>query len=202
MGSAAFLMEGDVGNAREYSPKKKATAAGLGTVRPSEPPAGSPGGASKGPSGQRPVGNDPNAGPVTRRRSRQRDAVIGLLRELDGFQTVREIHAALRGREQRVGLTTVYRIMQELVDRGEVDVVRADSGDGLYRLCGSEHHHHLFCRACGRTVEVSGPAMEAWTERIAEEHGFTEVGHSLEIIGTCSKCAAQAPDDRGTNGSE
>jgi Fur family ferric uptake transcriptional regulator len=124
-----------------------------------------------------------------------------MLRELDGFQTVREIHAALRGRDQRVGLTTVYRIMQELVALNEVDVVRSPSGDGLYRLCGSEHHHHLFCRACGRTVEVSGPDMEAWTERIAEEHGFTDVGHRLEIIGTCPTCAAQAPEDPGANGS-
>jgi Fur family ferric uptake transcriptional regulator len=31
--------------------------------------------------------------------------------------------------------------------------------------------------------------VERWTERIAEEHGFSDVGHTLEIFGTCSRCS-------------
>ncbi|MEJ3742530.1 Fur family transcriptional regulator [Actinomycetes bacterium KLBMP 9797] len=155
---------------------------------------------SKGPASRRPTRADPNAVPVTGRRTRQRDAVIAMLRDLDGFRTVREIHLALRGRGDRVGLTTVYRILQILVDLGEVDVVRSDAGDGLYRLCGAEHHHHLMCRSCGWTVEVRGPTVESWADRIADEYGFTDVGHSLEIVGTCARCAAQEPDEGSAGG--
>ena len=46
----------------------------------------------------------------------------------------------------------------------------------------------MVCRSCGRTVEVSGPAVEKWASAVAEQHGFREVSHDLEIFGTCSAC--------------
>ena len=129
------------------------------------------------------------AGPLDGRRTRQRLAVLAVLSELDGFRTVREIHTALQERGEPVGLTTVYRIMHTLAAQEEVDVVRSNSGDALYRRCGSQHHHHLMCRSCGQVVEVSGLDLEVWADRVASAHGFTEVGHSMEIIGTCGDCA-------------
>jgi Fur family ferric uptake transcriptional regulator len=137
----------------------------------------------------------PNAGvaigPLSRRRARQRAAVLTLLKETQGFRTVREIHASLRERGEPVRLATLTRALGILVEQREVDVVRSDNGDCLFRSCGREHHHHLMCRSCGRAVEVRGPDVETWTQRIAEQHGFTDVGHSLEMIGRCSECAEQ-----------
>ena len=46
------------------------------------------------------------------------------------------------------------------------------------------------CRHCGKAVEVEGPAVEKWADSIAEEHGFVDVGHTVEIFGTCGDCAA------------
>jgi Fur family ferric uptake transcriptional regulator len=90
----------------------------------------------------------------------------------------------------RVGLTTVYRHLQRLVDAGEVDTVRTASGETAYRRCGgSGHHHHLVCRQCGRTVEVDGPAVERWLDRVAARAGFTDIVHTLEIAGTCRACS-------------
>jgi Fur family transcriptional regulator, ferric uptake regulator len=37
-------------------------------------------------------------------------------------------------------------------------------------------------------VEVEGPAVERWTSAIAAEHGFAELSHTLEIVGTCADC--------------
>ena len=39
------------------------------------------------------------------------------------------------------------------------------------------------CRACGKTVEVDGPAVERWADKVSAEHGFTDVSHTLEIFG-------------------
>jgi Fur family ferric uptake transcriptional regulator len=50
------------------------------------------------------------------------------------------------------------------------------------------HHHHLVCRACGATVEVTGPAVETWAEQVAAEHGFRDVSHTVEVFGTCPAC--------------
>jgi len=124
------------------------------------------------------------------RNTRQRGAVAALLSEQDGFHSAQTLHAMLRDRGERIGLTTVYRTLQALADAGELDVMRFPSGEHLYRRCGLGHHHHLVCRSCGATVEVDGPAVERWTDRIAAEHGFTDVSHTLEIFGTCRACAA------------
>lgn len=123
------------------------------------------------------------------RNTRQRSAVSALLAEVEGFHSAQELHAMLRERGERVGLTTVYRTLQGLADAGEIDVMRPPGGEHLYRRCSEGHHHHLVCRGCGRTVEVAGPAVENWAERVAAQHGYADVSHTLEIFGTCRACA-------------
>jgi Fur family transcriptional regulator, ferric uptake regulator len=124
------------------------------------------------------------------RSTRQRAAVASVLDGQGEFRTAQEIHQALRESGEAVGLTTVYRTLQALADSAEVDVLRNADGETAYRRCSKGHHHHLVCRSCGRTVEVEGPAVERWTDKIADDHGFTDVSHTLEIFGTCSSCQA------------
>ncbi|GAA2381669.1 transcriptional repressor [Catellatospora methionotrophica] len=123
------------------------------------------------------------------RNTRQRSAVATLLAEVEGFHSAQELHAMLRDRGERVGLTTVYRTLQALADAGDIDVMRPPGGEQLFRRCSNGHHHHLVCRTCGRTVEVAGPAVESWADRVAAQHGFVDVSHTLEIFGTCQGCA-------------
>ncbi|MEU4471117.1 Fur family transcriptional regulator [Micromonospora sp. NPDC023888] len=122
------------------------------------------------------------------RNTRQRSAVSALLGEMEGFHSAQDLHAMLRQRGERVGLTTVYRTLQGLADAGEIDVMRPPGGEHLYRRCSEGHHHHLVCRVCGNTVEVAGPAVESWADRVAAQHGYADVSHTLEIFGTCPTC--------------
>jgi Fur family ferric uptake transcriptional regulator len=123
------------------------------------------------------------------RPTRQRRAVVEAMASVDDFRSAQEIHDLLGKRGEPVGLATVYRTLQRLADAGEVDLLRTEGGETIYRRCSDTHHHHLVCRSCGATVEVEGPAVERWTNAIAAEHGYTDVGHALEIFGTCPACA-------------
>jgi Fur family transcriptional regulator, ferric uptake regulator len=123
------------------------------------------------------------------RNTRQRGAVSAVLKETEGFHSAQELHLMLHERGERVGLTTVYRTLQGLAETGEVDVMRTDAGEQLYRRCSEGHHHHLVCRSCGATVEVEGPAVESWADRVAATHGYTAISHTLEIFGTCPVCS-------------
>jgi Fur family transcriptional regulator, ferric uptake regulator len=124
------------------------------------------------------------------RSTKQRAEILSLLRHTDEFRTAQQIFADLRSQGSTIGLTTVYRNLQALAEAGEADTMRLPNGEQLYRLCGqASHHHHLVCRRCSRTIEVEGPAVERWTDRVAEEHGFTDVAHTLDIFGTCPSCA-------------
>jgi Fur family transcriptional regulator, ferric uptake regulator len=122
------------------------------------------------------------------RPTRQRRAVVEALDSFDDFRSAQEIHDLLGQRGETVGLATVYRTLQRLADAGEVDLLRTEDGEAIYRRCSDTHHHHLVCRACGATVEVEGPAVERWTRSIAAEHGYGDVSHTLEIFGTCGGC--------------
>jgi len=131
----------------------------------------------------------PKAPVPGRRSTKQRAAVVDLLSTVDDFRSAQELHDELRKRGDGIGLTTVYRTLQSLSEAGEIDVLRTDSGEAIYRRCSSHHHHHLVCRVCGRTVEVEGPAVERWAEKIAADHGFTQINHTVEITGTCAEHA-------------
>ena len=121
--------------------------------------------------------------------TRQRSAVTRALDAAPGFQSAQALHDALRHAGESVGLTTVYRHLQALADAGAVDVLRTADGEAVYRQCaGTTHHHHLVCRSCGATVEVTGPAVERWAARVASEHGFRDVSHTVEVFGTCAAC--------------
>jgi Fur family transcriptional regulator, ferric uptake regulator len=121
--------------------------------------------------------------------TRQQTAVRDELARDAAFRSAQEIFASLRASGTRVGLTTVYRSLQSMADAGDVDVLRVEAGEATYRLCSEHHHHHLVCRLCGTTVEVEGRAVERWSAQVAAEHGFTDVAHSVEVFGTCARCA-------------
>lgn len=124
------------------------------------------------------------------RRTRQRTAVAEALAGLAAFRTAQELHDLLRRSGESIGLATVYRTLQSLAEAGEVDVVRTPDGQSAYRSCGlaARHHHHLICRRCGSTVELELGDLEAFLEERAGHHGFTEVGHELELFGLCATC--------------
>ena len=129
------------------------------------------------------------SGTTTRRPTRQRIAIERDMEGVDGFRSAQEVHASLHRGGERIGLATVYRTLQAMVAEDIVDTLRTDEGEQVFRRCSTGHHHHLVCRDCGRTVEVEGPTVERWADRVEAEHGFTDVAHTLELFGRCTDCA-------------
>jgi Fur family ferric uptake transcriptional regulator len=124
------------------------------------------------------------------RTTRQGGVVRDALAAADSFRSAQTVYSELRTRGESIGLSTVYRHLQSLVDAGAADTLQTGDGEILYRLCGesTRHHHHLVCRECGTTVEIEGRAIETWAAKMASEHGFSEVDHTVELIGLCSNC--------------
>lgn len=128
---------------------------------------------------------------TSQRETRQKRALAAVLDETEAFRSAQDLYADLRARGETVGLTTVYNQLRALAETGRVDTLRTEDGETLYRRCGTEHHHHhLVCRRCGATVEVQGPEVERWADRVAGRHGFVDISHTVEIVGTCAGCAA------------
>jgi Fur family ferric uptake transcriptional regulator len=127
-----------------------------------------------------------------RRNTWQKDAVRHALGEATGFVSAQQLHHVLRNHGSTIGLATVYRALADLAEAGEADSLQSASSAGspevLYRACGTDHHHHLICRQCGKTLEIEANRVEAWADEVAQEHGFAKPTHTIDIFGVCSDC--------------
>lgn len=126
-----------------------------------------------------------------RRDTRQRRAIREHLADSATFASAQQLYDDLRAGGDKIGLATIYRTLQAMAEAGEVDAVRTDDGETLFRMCGPRHHHHLVCRSCGVTVEIDGPSVERWAKKSAEDHGFTDVTHVVELFGLCADCSGK-----------
>ncbi|MGY5317683.1 Fur family transcriptional regulator [Neomicrococcus lactis] len=127
------------------------------------------------------------------RNTRQRRSIEAALGEVPDFMSAQELFVWLQNRGDKVSLATVYRVLQSMADEGSVDVVRSNDGESVFRRCAmDEHHHHLLCRNCGKTVEIEAPHVEEWAASIAAKYGFTQATHVVEISGLCAECSARA----------
>jgi Fur family transcriptional regulator, ferric uptake regulator len=125
------------------------------------------------------------------RSTRQKRALAAVLDASEGFRSAQDLYAALQAQGENIALTTVYNQVRALAEAGELDALRGEDGETRYRRCASdEHHHHLVCRQCGSAIEVEGPEVERWATRTGNEHGYVDVTHTVEILGTCPDCAA------------
>ena len=125
---------------------------------------------------------------LKRRNTRQKDAVRHTLGETVGFVSAQQMYQVLKNHGSTIGLATVYRALADLAEAGEADSLQSKDGELLYRACTTSHHHHLICRACGKTVEIEADRVEKWADEVASEHGFTQPSHTIDIFGTCSAC--------------
>src|SRR5215216_4173157 len=92
--------------------------------------------------------------------TRQRAAVVEVLRAEQNDATAQQIHEALRASGVRVGLATVYRTLAALRKAGVVDTLIHFPGETCYRLCGEEHHHHLLSSDCHRVGELTDCGLD------------------------------------------
>lgn len=127
-----------------------------------------------------------------KRNTWQREAVREALGDTAGFVSAQSLHSTMRDSGSTVGLATVYRALSSLAADGEADALQQD-GESLYRACTpGRHHHHLICRECGKTVEISADPVEQWAREVAAENGFTDPQHVVDVFGVCAECSAKS----------
>jgi len=122
------------------------------------------------------------------RATKQKLAITEVLEGQNKFKSAQEIHELLTKAKSKVGLATVYRSLQSMVQAGIVDVIVSSDGESRYRACSQDHHHHLLCRRCGQTREFVAPEIEKLAEVIAKKYNFTDTDHIIEISGICKDC--------------
>ncbi|MDE6959737.1 MAG: transcriptional repressor [Lachnospiraceae bacterium] len=125
----------------------------------------------------------------------QRIAVLSVLSEKpDSHLTAEEIYDLVKVSSPDIGLATVYRTIQILLELKIIDRIYLDDGYVRYEMGhvyedeDSHHHHHLICVKCGRVMSFQGDLLEAFETRMEQETGFLIQDHDVKLYGFCKNC--------------
>jgi len=138
--------------------------------------------------------NEPVTGALSgggRRLTRARRTVGQLIGGQKGCFTAANLLDEARSREMPIGRATVFRTLDLLTEEGALERIDMPDGEHAYVVCEPEqHHHHVVCQSCGRSVEVRDTGLAEIVRAIGEQSGFRIDSHRLELFGLCPECAA------------
>ena len=115
------------------------------------------------------------------RLTEHRRIVLEVLEYSNDHPCVREIHRrAADG--HRIGIATVYRTLNTLVEAGMVKRQLFPDGRAHYERVGRPSHPHLIDLATGTIVEIDDAELGSLLERQARRLGYQLVDYSLKLF--------------------
>ncbi|MDP8218646.1 MAG: Fur family transcriptional regulator [Candidatus Theseobacter exili] len=132
------------------------------------------------------------------RMTAQREAVLEIMTKTREHLSAEDIYHQLHNLYPNIGLTTIYRTLELLVDTGLV--YKFDFGDGRARYEISEgpdspdHHHHLVCTCCGKItnytdfIDKERKLLNETEMGLSKKFNFKITNHLIQFYGLCEKC--------------
>lgn len=117
------------------------------------------------------------------RITRQRRVVLRLLEEADDHPDAMELYQRALAEDAGVSLTTIYRTLKLLEERGEIHRHAFEGGPSRFEPADTEHHDHLIDLDTGEVIEFHSEKIEKLQHEIAAELGYDIVHHRLELYG-------------------
>ncbi|MEM7746050.1 MAG: Fur family transcriptional regulator [Pseudomonadota bacterium] len=117
------------------------------------------------------------------RITRQRAAILEVLSTAEDHPDAMAVFQRAVQRDASVSLTTVYRTLKLLEEKGEIHRHAFEGGPSRFEHADSQHHDHLIDIDTGKIVEFRSDKIEALQREIARELGFDLVHHRLELYG-------------------
>jgi Fur family ferric uptake transcriptional regulator len=131
------------------------------------------------------------------RSTRQRRAVLAVLREADDHPTVESVHARVRLTDADVSLATAYRTLAVLEEHGLVRKVSIDNEPARFEMTPSVDHEHLLDVETGELVELRSPELDRVRLSVLEQLGYEIIDHHTIIrVRRKGTCAAGHDADR------
>lgn len=123
----------------------------------------------------------------------QREEILNDFLKTDKHLTVEDLYNVVKKKNPNIGQATVFRTLKLLREAGLANEV--DFGDRKVRYehkYGHEHHGHLICLNCGKSIEVMYPEIEKLQDALCRKFKFSPQRRKMEIFGTCKNCGTKA----------
>ncbi|MCX8126021.1 MAG: transcriptional repressor [Dehalococcoidia bacterium] len=122
-----------------------------------------------------------------RRKTKQREAILRLLRSTRSHPTADQIYDEVRKEIPNISKGTVYRNLQVLQEMGLVTELKLNGTASRFDA-KPQSHYHFRCEECGRVFDVEGPVDKGVDQEVARRTGFMILYHQLEFRGLCHDC--------------
>ena len=117
------------------------------------------------------------------RMTRPRKAILKILSETTDHPDAMEIYQRAVALDASISLSTVYRTMKLLEDKGEIQRHAFAGGPSRFEQAVGEHHDHLIDIETGDVIEFHSDKIEELQEEIARALGYDIVHHRMELYG-------------------
>ena len=124
------------------------------------------------------------------RHTSQRDAIRSAFESTDRPLSHQEVLGLAQVRVPGLGIATVYRNINALVEEGWLAPVVLPGEPARYETAGKHHHHHFHCRRCDRVYEVEGCPGNI---KPLVPRGFLLEDHEIVLYGLCAECRKRRP---------
>lgn len=119
--------------------------------------------------------------------TRQRQAILDVIRDTPGHLTANEIFSAAKRRLPSISFATVYNSLRFLKAAGLIDELQ--SGGGASRFDRTTHRHdHAVCLECGSLVDIEMEHPAELLELASKYSGFKPESLSFTLRGLCPEC--------------
>ncbi len=119
--------------------------------------------------------------------TRQRDAILQVIREREDHPTANEIFQAALLRLPAISYATVYNSLRFLKEAGLVSEIKFGDGASRYdRETG--RHDHAICNECGKLVDFDLPEAAELLKVAARKSRFKPESVHLTLRGLCPEC--------------
>ncbi len=121
--------------------------------------------------------------------TKQRVNIAKVFFGMVGHHSLEEIYQEVHKKHPSIGQTTVYRTIKLLCEVGLAEELHVGEGFARYEVVTSKQHHdHLVCKECGKTVEFTCPEVEKIQNDLAAKNGFILIDHHHILLGICDDC--------------
>jgi Fur family peroxide stress response transcriptional regulator len=121
------------------------------------------------------------------RSTKQREAILGLLRRTRSHPTADQIYDEVRKKVPSISKGTVYRNLKVLRKMGLISELNLNGTVSRFEA-KQERHYHFRCERCGRVSDIDEPVDKELDVRIASKTGLKIHHHELEFRGLCHDC--------------
>lgn len=124
-------------------------------------------------------------------KTKQKSSILKILADnMNQELTISQIKEIADESAMKIGLTTIYRSLEELEKMNQIRKTIRPNGEAEFQLVREEcsHHFHMKCSSCGKLIHLDCGEVDSFMNHISKKHAFHIDSICTTIMGLCDEC--------------